>query len=280
MKTAIVCCSNGRPESERQKLRNLKSILERAGITPVFMGPIFDAENGVRLKGKERAEILMDCYKDDHIQAIFDVSGGDIANEILTFLDYDLIKASHKPFFGYSDLTAVINAIYARTGEQSVLYQVKNLTSERCGIQVNDLKAFLTHRSEEIFRFPCTFVQKERMEGVVAGGNIRCLLKLAGTPYWPDMREKILLLEVWGGKIPQLITYLSQLRQMGVFDQIAGILLGTFSTLEAEQGTRAVCELVKEYAGHTLPVAKSPFIGHGEDSKAVLIGQYRCISGN
>ena len=34
------------------------------------------------------------------------------------------------------------------------------------------------------------------MEGIVVGGNIRCLLKLAGTPYWPDMREKILLLGV------------------------------------------------------------------------------------
>ncbi len=33
------------------------------------------------------------------------------------------------------------------------------------------------------------------MDGIVVGGNIRCLLKLAGTPYWPDMREKILLLE-------------------------------------------------------------------------------------
>ena len=38
------------------------------------------------------------------------------------------------------------------------------------------------------------------MEGIVVGGNIRCLLKLAGTPYWPDMREKILLLESFGGK--------------------------------------------------------------------------------
>ena len=110
------------------------------------------------------------------------------------------------------------------------------------------------------------------MEGIVVGGNIRCLLKLAGTPYWPDMREKILLLEAWGGKMPQMVTYLSQLSQMGVFKKVNGILLGTFTKMETDNCQPDMAQLVLEFAEKKTPVAKTPLIGHGSDSKAIRIG--------
>ncbi len=72
------------------------------------------------------------------------------------------------------------------------------------------------------------------MEGVVAGGNLRCLLKLAGTPYWPDLTGKLLFLEARSGLVPQLSTMLEQLSQLGAFRQAAGILLGTFTQMERE----------------------------------------------
>ena len=62
------------------------------------------------------------------------------------------------------------------------------------------------------------------MDGIVLGGNIRCLLKLAGTEYFPDMKDKILLLEAMSGQVPQMVTYFSQLQQMGVFEKVKGIL--------------------------------------------------------
>ena len=110
------------------------------------------------------------------------------------------------------------------------------------------------------------------MEGIVVGGNIRCLLKLAGTPYWPDMREKLLLLESFGGKLPQMVTYLSQLNQMGVFKKVNGILLGTFTKMEEDNCQPDMAQLVLEFAEKKTPVAKSPLIGHGTDSKAIRIG--------
>ena len=51
------------------------------------------------------------------ITDIYDISGGDIANEILPYLDFEVIKNSGKRFWGYSDLTTVINAIYEKTGK-------------------------------------------------------------------------------------------------------------------------------------------------------------------
>ena len=57
----------------------------------------------------------------------YDISGGDLANQVLDGLDYAAIGKSRAVFWGYSDLTTVINAIYAQTGKSSVLYQVKNM---------------------------------------------------------------------------------------------------------------------------------------------------------
>ena len=124
-----------------------------------------------------------------------------------------------------------------------------------------------------LFAFPYHFVQGDQLQGTVVGGNIRCLLKLAGTPYWPDMKEKVLLLEARSGGVAQMTTYLSQLNQMGVFGQVKGVLLGTFTAMEREQESPTIEELVKRFAGDVIPIAKTDRIGHGGDSKAIWIGR-------
>ena len=67
-------------------------------------------------------------------------------------------------------------------------------------------------------------------------------------------------------------TYLSQLWQMGVFGQIRGILLGTFTQMEREQQRPKITDLVRRFAGAEIPIAKTAQIGHGADSKAIVIG--------
>ena len=81
-------------------------------------------ESGTR---QQRAEALMKFYRDEEIKGIFDVSGGDLANGVLPWLDYETIAKSGKMFWGYSDLTTVVNAITAKTEKPSVLYQIRNL---------------------------------------------------------------------------------------------------------------------------------------------------------
>lgn len=279
-KAGVVCCSNRRPRSEIEKIQKLDQVLRGMGVIPVFGNQIYaDVKEGSPT-GRERAEQLMEFYRDDSIREIFDISGGDIANEILPYLDYEVIAGSGKRFWGYSDLTTVINAIGRKSGNESVLYQVKNLVGEHGETQQKYFSSYLFQESEELTGFSYRFVQKSSMKGVTAGGNIRCLLKLAGTPYWPDLRGKILILEALGGRREQLITYLSQLKQLGAFEQAAGILLGTFTTMEKEEGTEAVCELVLHFSGSRMPVAKTQEIGHGEDARAVVIGRDLELPGN
>ena len=74
-----------------------------------------------------RAQQLMDFFTDDSITAVFDISGGDSANQILPYLDYDAIREHPKPFVGMSDVSVVLNAIYARSAVPTFHYQIASL---------------------------------------------------------------------------------------------------------------------------------------------------------
>lgn len=271
-KAGIVCCSNGLPPERKETMEKLSAYLRGAGLTPVPGSFLYQKHSVFSGTGRERAESLMNFYRDPEIRVIFDVSGGDLANEILPFLDFDRIAESGKEFWGYSDLTTVLNAIYAKTGRSSVLYQVRNLISDQGKIHAKAFENTLFEGTDELFDISYEFLQQDCLEGILIGGNIRCLLKLAGTEYWPDMDGKILLLEALGGDVPKMATYLSQLNQLHVFDQIGGILLGTFTEMEKNGYSPSVEELVKQYTGGKLPIAKTWEIGHGKDAKAVRIG--------
>lgn len=129
-KVGIVCCSNGQKREYAGKIERLGAVLRSVGLQPVLSDHIYVTKEGSSGTGRERAKALMDFYRDDRIKGIFDISGGDLANGVLPFLDYEVIANSDKTFWGYSDLTTVINAIYARTGKASVLYQIRNLIYE------------------------------------------------------------------------------------------------------------------------------------------------------
>ena len=273
-KIGIVACSDPLQTGAKRKMELLYATLREMNIEPVESCCLYDRGNGFAGTGQERAEALMNMYMDPEIDAICDVSGGDMANEVIPYLDFDTVAASGKLFFGYSDLTTILNAIYARTGQPSVLYQLRNLVKDDREHQIPAFRNYAHESSGELFAFPYSFIQGDRMEGVLIGGNIRCFLKLAGTGYMPDFRRKLLLLEAWGGGTAQMVTYLSQLKMLGAFEQISGIVLGTFTRMEEEMRKPDMTELVRAMVGSGMPLIKTPYIGHGADAKAAMIGQY------
>lgn len=275
-KIALVACSNGLKKEEAAYIRWLKDILARMGVETV-VSPFLYAKEGAAGSARERAEILNGFYRDDSIDAVFDVSGGDLANEVLPWIDFQAIADSNKIFYGYSDLTTILNAIYAQTGKSSVLFQLKNLVWEACDVQKKRFQKYL-EGDEELFQAEWTILQGGGcvdvllQESVVVGGYIRCFLKLAGTKYFPDLTGKVLFLEALGGGLPQISTYMAQLSQIGAFEQVKAVLLGTFIKLEEEHGTQKVYEILKEYLPEKLLVARTGEIGHANDARALRIG--------
>ena len=144
-KIGIVCCSNGQKRTYIEKIKCLENTLIDIGLQPVFSDCVYEKESIFSGTAEERANALMNFYKDDRIKGIFDISGGDVANSILPYLDYDIIANSSKMFWGYSDLTTVINAIYKKTGKASVLYQVRNLIYDYKEQQIANFKNTIIH---------------------------------------------------------------------------------------------------------------------------------------
>lgn len=229
---------------------------------------------------------FIDLYDDPNINYIFDLSGGDTSNFILDLIDYEKIKNSTKIFCGYSDLTTIINAIYTKTNKKSILFQISNLIKDESRSQFSDFISFVDFNNNtkdlahsHIFVSPkCYFLQQSHLEGVVVGGNIRCLLKLVGTPYFPDLIGKILLLEAYHGLYPQLLTYFSQLKQIGAFEKISGILLGRFLEFDKKGCDGDLLTLLKPFVSQNLPIARTLEIGHNLNSKGIIIGEKYCFN--
>ena len=269
-KVALVVCSNGKAREDKIKLDKLEEALKSLGLVPIYSNYLYKDEFGRSASAEVRAQEVMNFFRDESIKAIFDISGGDLSNEILDYLDYDIIKKHIKPFFGYSDLSVVLNTITAKTGEPTYLYQVLNIIRNK-DIR-NRFEKTVLYNEPDLVNISWEFFQGEEISGIVAGGNIRCFLKLAGTQYFPDLENRILFLEGLGTTVESLITHLTQLKQMGVFDKISGLLLGTFTNIEKIYNKNDIYSIVKDFIDKDLPVAKTSEVGHDINSKMITIG--------
>lgn len=271
MKAALVACSDPMLLYQQDDVNRLKMLLEKEGLEIVVSPYLF--ERFENLSEQNKAQDLMGYFRDSEMDYIFDISGGDIANSVLQELDYDVIQESRASFYGYSDLTTVLNAIYTMTGRETINFQIRNLLYEhgeetQTYFKENILAGNVSGQDLEYY-----FLRGDAMKGRVLGGNIRCFLKLAGTSFWPDLTGAILLLEAYSGGVMKMTTYLHQLKQMGVFEQINGILLGTFSEMEDKQLVPTIEELVRSIVPPTLPIATTRYIGHRTNARAIVIGR-------
>ena len=274
-KAALVCCSNPISTDRKGEIEKLKNILQTIGIETAESPYIFSDDILSFLKtDKNRAQVLMDYYKDKTIDAIFDISGGDLSNSLINHIDFDIIKNNPKPFFGYSDLTALINALYIKTSVSSFLYQIRNIIkhsgSESPLQRFDDFNKSI---SDDFLNFKYRFLRGESFSGILIGGNIRCFLKLAGTEFFPDLSGKVLLLESLGGDVPKITSMFAQLKSLKSFEKVSGVILGTFTQLEKEQGTKVLEEIALHFIDEKTPVVKTEEIGHSPYSRAVEIGK-------
>lgn len=275
MKTiGIISLSNGLNIESSIIIDEIIAKLNYYGIK-VFKSQVIYKENNLTVSPKIRAKELMNLYKNPEIDIIFDVSGGDLANGVLDYIDYELIKENRKPFFGFSDLSVIMNSIYKKTGINSYWFQLRNIVRDKSNTSLKLIADLITNNDESIFDFDYKFLQGNSMSGTVIGGNLRCSLKLSGTEYMPELKDNILLIESLGGDINKIITYLTQYKHMGAFKNTKGIILGTFTELEKALSEEEIKNLILDIIDNKdLPVIKTQEIGHDSLSKSISIGKY------
>ncbi|EOU1741712.1 LD-carboxypeptidase [Clostridium perfringens] len=275
-KIGIISCSNGLSIKNKNIIDELKLNLKSLDIEMVEGDTLYAKEyNLFSGTGEEKARALEKLFLDKDIKMIFDISGGDLANEVLDFLDFNLIKENPKPFFGYSDLTVLLNAIYSQCDLTTYNYQLRNLIGKFKEEQMQNFKASFIDGKEDIFNLDYKWINGSHLEGIVVGGNIRCLLKLAGTKYMPDFKDKILFLESFSGNSAKMVTYITQYKNLGVFNEVKGIILGEFTEMEREDLKPDIVEILKRVIGEiNIPILKTSDLGHGADAKCIPIGKY------
>lgn len=270
----IIACSNGYPLDKKFVILKLIKILESIGLNVEYSNSIYRNEGVFNGTNYGKAKDLNNFFSDDKIKGIFDISGGDLCNGLLPYIDFDIIKKNPKPFFGYSDLSVLLNAINKMSNISTYNYQIRNLVGKNGEIQLKNFINTFIYNEDDLLNFKYHFIQGNTMEGVVVGGNLRCTLKLAGTNFMPDFTNKLLFLESLGGDVAKITTYLNQYNQIGAFEKVKGIILGTFTEMEVNNLNPKVEDILLSIIPENIPVIKTEELGHRNDSKCIIIGGY------
>ncbi len=277
------------PSAATDDLLNLqlaREVLEALGLK-VRTGAHYASRRG-HLAGTdaERAGDLNTMFADTQIKGIICARGGSGAARILPLLDYDAIRRNPKVLLGYSDITALHNAIQARTGlvtfhgpngtgswNKFNADQFRRLFFDRELIQYqneSDDDKELVPRTNRI-----TTLTGGKARGELVGGNLTVLTALAGSPYLPDFTGKILFLEDVSEAPYRVDRMFSTLKLMGALDKIAGVIFGECTDCSPGNGygSLTLAQVLEDYIKPLgIPAYSGAMIGHIRRQFIVPVG--------
>ncbi|MGL5415271.1 MAG: LD-carboxypeptidase [Clostridium sp.] len=270
-KIALIGLSN---PINKQNLNKLLKVLSTLNIQ-VIQSKFLNNEDILARDNKALGEELLSFFMDSSIDAIFDISGGDLCNLVLPYIDYEKIKNNTTAFFGYSDLTVILNALYEKSNIQTYNYQILNIVKDKSKLSLSLFKDTFIDGNHSLFNLDITPLSNSNASGIVIGGNIRCFLKLSGTPYIPNLKDKILILESYSGDSFKILTFLNQYMQLDNFKYLKGIILGNFTEMFEQNYAPSIFDIFSKYLkNYDIPLFKTPDIGHHSTAKAIQIGEF------
>lgn len=203
---------------------------------------------------KERVADLHEAFQDKNVKAILTVIGGFNVNQILDYIDYDIIKENPKIICGFSDITALLDSIYTKTGlityygphfstfgikkeNDYTIEYFKKMLMEEDSVEIipskswsNDLWFLDQDKRTFILNEGFTILQNGTCEGTIIGGNLCTLNLLQGTQYMPQEKNVILFIEDDGGADENFVlefdrNLVSLIQTIGI-ENIKGIITG------------------------------------------------------
>src|SRR4029077_12620244 len=218
-----------RGESDLQRARENTRAL---GWVPVVGAHALARDGYLAGTDGDRLADLNAALTDDAIDAIWCARGGYGAMRILHQIDYAAMRRRPKPLIGYSDVTALHAAMSTRcevvtfhgpTG-RALLTPFSRASLERALAGDDSCGAAET----------ATTLYGGRARGRIVGGNLALLCALSGTPYAPDYRDTILVLEDVNEAVYRIDRMLTQLRLSGALAQCRGVVFGQFTDIPTD----------------------------------------------
>lgn len=233
---------------------------------------------GYSLTPEEKAEDINSMFENKSIKAIICSQGGHNSISSLKFIDWEIVKKNPKIFIGISDITTLLNAIYAQTGlityhGNDIIWGFGKTPSEYDKneflnrLEKINTKIIQSNRERKTIR-------RGKAKGKLIGGNIHRFLRLAGTQYFPDLNESILFFESLDIRPDDCDGLLWQLRHIGVFDKIKGCIVGHNDGLqekakEEHQMENILKNITKDM---NFPILKVDDFGHNCPNTVLPVG--------
>ena len=219
---------------------------------------------------REKAEQIHAAFADPGVDMILALRGGYSAMKILPFLDFELIRKHPKIIAGFSDLSALLNPIFERTGQVALHAPMLINLGTPTAFTLNSLSNAVKGYPEKnlLKGAPCKIYQPGSAAGILKGGNLITLTALIDTNWEIDTPGAILFLEDVDEKLHQVDRYLTQWILAGKFKDIKALIIGDFRGLRSRQ----IYDILASQMELTFPVVHCPYIGHVANKITLPIG--------
>ncbi len=252
----------------------------------IDMGGSLTATHGFFAGSDElRLNELHRMFADPAIDAIICARGGWGTLRLLDQLDYQLIRSNPKMLVGYSDITTLQLAFWQKAGIPSFSGPMAAVemgsgilpfTSRHFWGQIKNPESAYSISLNEKEETAVEVWHQGTATGTLLGGCLSMVSHQLGTPYSPDYTGAILFLEDVGEEAYKIDRYLAHLRQAGVFEQIAGLIVCDFLDCDDSNEARKhipVGDVLKEYFSNmNIPVISGFLYGHGMKKISMPIG--------
>ncbi|WP_026069199.1 S66 peptidase family protein [Legionella tunisiensis] len=246
--------------------------LQQLGFNLKLGAHLYERDRFLAGSDEKRAQDVMNFFADSSVQAIFVARGGQGSQRILPLLDYSIISKNPKKLVGFSDTTALQLGLFKQSN--LVSYSGYTLTTKTTPLLEKTLLACLT---DEAFQINEGEVGNPGIvRGILVGGNLSLLTSLIGTPYQPNFKKTILLLEDVNIEPYNVDRMLSHIDLAGIFNQVSGVIFGQFENCfsESTPADGSITQVIHEWIGRlSVPCIKDFPYGHGIRKCVVPIGR-------
>jgi muramoyltetrapeptide carboxypeptidase len=256
---------------DRSQLEADLHFLETKGFKVHVAPHVYDRQEYLAGKDEDRLSDLEYMFRNTEIKAVFCSRGGYGTLRLLERIDYDLIRKNPKIIVGYSDITALLSAIFKKTGLITFHGPMVRGLSTLPETTWRNLLRMISSEQPVAFSpmkgFP---LYGGKATGPIMGGNLSLICRLLGTSFMPNLAGCILVIEDRGEALYRVDRMLTHLALSGSLQGIKGLIMGQF--LDCGDPA-AINHLVKERVGPmNIPMATGFSLGHGPENTTLPLG--------
>lgn len=283
------------PAYNREELKTIEESMLALGLKVKYGKNFWNRYGYLAGTDAERAADVNAMFADESVNMILCVHGGWGCARILPLLDYGLIRQNPKIIIGYSDVTALLLGIHAKTGlvtfhgpvgsstwnEFSVDY-FKNVLMNAESVTMKNPKIIGDNLAQTNDRISA--INNGVSQGKLLGGNLTVLSHLIGTEYVPNWNNSIFFAEDISEAPYSVDRMITHLKLAGIFNEINGFVFGKCTDCKPGGGGYGSLTLEDIWRDHIKPLNKPAFtgtmIGHIEDKFTIPLGINAEINAN